>query len=120
MREFLAVTKALSDRSRLRALMALRAGEMCVCQIIEMLHLAPSTVSKHMSILYHARLVESRKEGRWVYYRVPDEPPPAARAAIEWAGETLASDQQIRADARAAKAVRRMDKDKLCSKYDRP
>jgi ArsR family transcriptional regulator len=73
MKSFIAITKALSDSHRVRALVALRTGELCVCQIIEMLGLAPSTVSKHMSILKQAGLVESRKEGRWIYYRLPDK-----------------------------------------------
>jgi DNA-binding transcriptional ArsR family regulator len=46
-------------------------GELCVCQIIELLGLVPSTVSKHMSILKQAGLVENRKEARWMYYRLP-------------------------------------------------
>ncbi|HMA77198.1 MAG TPA: metalloregulator ArsR/SmtB family transcription factor [Candidatus Krumholzibacteriaceae bacterium] len=70
MRDFLEITKALSDINRVRVLMALMNQELCVCQITELLKLASSTVSKHMSILDHARLVESRKEGRWVYYRL--------------------------------------------------
>ena len=70
MLETLNITKALSDENRIRALMMLTGGELCVCQIIEMLGLAPSTVSKHMSILRQAGLVETRKEGRWIYYRL--------------------------------------------------
>ncbi len=70
--DFVAVTKALSDPNRVRALLALRKGESCVCQVIELLGLAPSTTSKHMSILKQAGLVDSRKEGRWVYYRLAD------------------------------------------------
>jgi DNA-binding transcriptional ArsR family regulator len=61
---------ALSDSNRVRALMALRSGEICVCQLIELLQLAPSTVSKHMSILKQAGLVSSRKDSQWVYYRI--------------------------------------------------
>ena len=76
MREVIAVTKALADRSRMRALLALRQQELCVCQLIELLDLAPSTVSKHMSVLHQARLVESRKEGRWVHYRLAGEDAP--------------------------------------------
>jgi DNA-binding transcriptional ArsR family regulator len=68
--DFIVVTKALSDPNRVRAFMALRNGELCVCQIIELLALAPSTVSKHMSILKQAGLVDSRKDSRWVYYRL--------------------------------------------------
>jgi AhpD family alkylhydroperoxidase len=51
--------------------MALWDGELCVCQMIELLGLAPSTVSKHISILRPAELLESRKDGRWIYYRLP-------------------------------------------------
>ena len=71
MKDFVAVTKALSDRNRIRALLALRRGELCVCQIIALLGLAPSTVSKHMSILKQAGLVKSRKEERWMHYSLP-------------------------------------------------
>jgi ArsR family transcriptional regulator, arsenate/arsenite/antimonite-responsive transcriptional repressor len=68
---FARLAYALSDASRLRALLALENGELCVCKITALLKLAPSTVSKHMSILRDVGLVESRKEGRWIYYRLP-------------------------------------------------
>jgi ArsR family transcriptional regulator, arsenate/arsenite/antimonite-responsive transcriptional repressor len=71
--EFMSIVKAMADENRVRALLALRGGELCVCQIIELLDLAPSTVSKHMSILKHARLVNASKRGRWVYYRLANE-----------------------------------------------
>ena len=48
LKDFVVVTKALSDSNRIRALIALRRGELCVCQIIALLGLAPSTVSKHI------------------------------------------------------------------------
>ena len=75
MREFIDINKALSDESRVRALLALRDQELCVCQLIELLGLAPSTVSKHMTILKQAGLVEGRKDGRWIYYRLADSEP---------------------------------------------
>ena len=79
MREFMSVAKALGDENRVRVLLALQGRELCVCQIIEFLGLAPSTVWKHISILKQARLVESRKEGRWMHYRLPGrDAPPAA------------------------------------------
>lgn len=70
MERVLHVTKALSDGNRLRALMLLRGGELCVCRLISLLKLAPSTVSKHMSILKQAGLVETRREGKWTYYKL--------------------------------------------------
>lgn len=64
MRVFLNITKALADENRIRALLALRQGELCVCQITGPFGLAPSTISKHLSILSQAGLLNSRKEGR--------------------------------------------------------
>ena len=72
MLDFLNITKALTDENRLRILMALRNRELCVCQVTAFLDLAPSTTSKHLSILRQARLIDSAKHGKWVYYRLAD------------------------------------------------
>ncbi len=115
MREVLAITKALADGSRLRVLMALAGGELCVCQIVELLQLAPSTVSKHMSILRQARLVESRKDGRWMHYRLPDrETPKAAQDAIAWVRRHLAQSPQIVQDGKNLRKILSMDPEELC------
>ena len=120
MREVIAITKALADRSRVRALLALRQQELCVCQIIELLDLAPSTVSKHMSVLHQARLVESRKEGRWVHYRLAGEDAPAeATEAIEWIFRSLSGDPDIRRDAERLKDIVKMDPEALCREQSR-
>ena len=121
MYDFINIAKALSDENRVRALMLISQGELCVCQLIEMLRLAPSTVSKHMSILRQARLVESRKDGRWMYYRLADEDPPKeVIQAIRWVQNSLAKDKQILADARQVKRVCKIDKDDLCDCYKKP
>jgi len=120
MKEVMAVTKALADRNRTRILIFLRAGELCVCQIIEMLALAPSTVSKHLNILHQAALIESRKEGRWIYYRLPDKPSACVKAALLWLTSSLAADPHALQDARRRKAVLRIDKETLCCRYKRP
>jgi len=59
MREVMDVLKALADENRARLLFALRGGELCVCQLIALLDLAPSTVSKHLTILRAARLISA-------------------------------------------------------------
>lgn len=115
MREVLNVTKALADENRVRILMSLQAGELCVCQIIEMIGLAPSTVSKHLSILYQACLVESRKEGRWIYYRLAGRTAsPCVHDAIQWVHRHLGTDPRTIEDAKRLKAICKMDKDQLC------
>jgi DNA-binding transcriptional ArsR family regulator len=115
MKDYLAVTKALSDASRARMLCALRGGELCVCQLIELLGLAPSTVSKHLSILNQADLVESRKHGRWVYYRLPCKP--GSSVAARMTKETfraLADSGAVREDEKQLKRIRKADLEQLC------
>ena len=82
MRDIMDMYKALADEQRLRILYALRGGELCVCQLIALLKLAPSTVSKHLTILRSARLIESRKSSRWMYYRLAKEFRPASAGRV--------------------------------------
>jgi DNA-binding transcriptional ArsR family regulator len=116
MRQFMAIAKALADESRVRLLMFLRGGELCVCQIIEMLGLAPSTVSKHLSVLQRAGLVEGRKEGRWIYYRVADQAA-LARTATDWMHKCLENDSVVLHDAERLARVLKMDMKLLCARY---
>jgi len=70
MRSATIVYKALSDSSRLRILMMLKEKSLCVCEMVDILELANSTVSKHLSILRNANLIIDEKNGRWVNYRI--------------------------------------------------
>ena len=117
MKDFLNITKALSDENRLRMLMALRDGELCVCQITELTGLAMSTVSKHLSILYQAGLVNARKEGRWMYYSLPGKGAHAAgREAVTWVRRSLAESERIAEDTKRLKKVLAMDVTELCKR----
>ena len=117
MREILNITKALSDENRVRALMMLVGGELCVCQIIEMLGLAPSTVSKHMSILRQAGLVETRKEGRWMYYRLRDGELSVVSEIVSWLEKHLKKEPVILDDLKELRRIQKMSKDELCECY---
>jgi len=117
MHEFLTITKALSDESRVRALLSVKDGELCLCQIVEILELSPSTVSKHMNLLYQARLVERRKEGKWQFYRLAGKTKSAARRALDWALDELADKPVIKDDARRIRQVRRQDLEELSACY---
>ena len=113
--DFMAITKALADENRVRMLLCLRKRELCLCQIIELIGLAPSTVSKHMSILRQARLVEGRKQGRWQYYRLAGpNASPVVRRAIQWVRESLADDLQAVGDAERLEHVLQLDPQELC------
>ena len=96
MQKTLTITKALADGNRLRVLMALtKRDELCVCQITEMLELSPATVSRHMSILHSARLVTSRKDSRWVYYRLSSTFPPLV---LQWLKESMGRSREAAHD----------------------
>ena len=106
MRSTLRITKALSDIQRLRILMLLRTGELCVCQVIAVLGLAPSTVSKHLSILSGAGLLDSRKDGRWAYYRLPQGAAlKTVKPVLKWLGEVLRGDDSVAKDAKKLEAA---------------
>ena len=95
-RTALRVTKALSDGQRIRIMMLLRGGELCVCRIVEVLALAPSTVSKHLSILSEADLVEVRKDGRWAYYRLArGEARKTVRPVLKWLEDMLGGNETV-------------------------
>ncbi len=114
MQDLIAIAGALADESRMRALAACFAGELCVCQITELLGLATSTVSKHLSILKQAGLVQTRKEGRWIYYRLPDNPDEPVRSAIAWLRGRLARDPQTAQDCRQLRRILCIDPEVLC------
>jgi ArsR family transcriptional regulator len=68
------IFKALSDLSRLRILKALQSRVLCVCEIKELLGLANSTVSQHLSILKDSGFIMEEKNGKWVNYMINTKP----------------------------------------------
>ena len=115
MRTFMAITKALADPNRVRILLALAHGELCVCQITALLALAPSTISKHLSVLHQAGLIESRKTERWVYYRLPGRAAPVVvREALDWVRQALARGDVAQCDRTRLTALLQEDPKTLC------
>jgi DNA-binding transcriptional ArsR family regulator len=106
----IAVLKAMGHPVRLRILAMLRDGELCVCQMTALLDLATSTVSSHLADLKRAGLVNERKEGRWVFYRLVDGESPVL--ASVW--ETVSRDAQVREDAVLLRQIREVDITELC------
>lgn len=112
--------KALGDETRIRAVLALRDHELCVCQIVELLELAPSTVSKHLQILKEAGLVGYRKMGRWVYYRLSESDAKGVpNAALNMILATAQHTQLAKADRQRLKEILRLDPEDLCERQKR-
>ena len=115
---FLTVSKALNDESRVRILLALEAGELCLCQIVDLVGLAPSTLSKHVDLLTAAGLVLRRKQGRWHYFRLAgDRAPAEVRQALDWVLGALRKDPVIREDATRLRRILRKDVRETASCY---
>jgi ArsR family transcriptional regulator, arsenate/arsenite/antimonite-responsive transcriptional repressor len=74
MKKTIKIFKALGDSNRVRILKMLEEGKLCVCEITAVLDLAPSTVSKHLSILRDAGFIEDEKNGKWVDYMIAEKP----------------------------------------------
>ena len=118
MRTFLTIAKALGDESRVRALLSVKDGELCLCQIVDVLDLSPATVSKHMNLLYQAGLVDRRKDGKWHFYRMAAaDASPSVRRALAWVVAELDNDPSLRDDVRRVREVRRKDLEELSACY---
>ena len=113
MDDTLATTRALADSNRLRVVAVLMEHEeLCVCQITALLGLATATVSRHMAILHDARLLQSRKTGRWVFYRLSDAVSPALRL---WLKDSLSHSEGVETDRVTVKRILSCDPRTLCT-----
>ena len=80
-------------------MMVLRERELCLCELEGILGVAPSTISKHMSILADAGLVQSRREGRWTHYELPVSPTEEVARALDFVQLITAGDPILHDDA---------------------
>lgn len=92
------IAHALSDTTRLRLLIACLDKERCVCQLVELIDLSNASISKHLSTLRAAGLLESRREGRWVHYRANPTPDSIIADAYALVRTHAMDDDQIQAD----------------------
>jgi ArsR family transcriptional regulator len=78
--------RALADSTRLRLLNLIADREICVCYFVEILNISQPKVSRHLAYLRRAGIVASRREGKWMHYRLVT---PKDKAAASILGETL-------------------------------
>jgi len=114
------VAKALADENRLRIIVALQGRELCVCQLTELLGLATSTVSKHVSILRQAGILTSRKKATWVFYRLNLKDARAeARSAIRWVLRSESALPRAGEYRRRLSAIMKVNPEELCRRQNR-
>ncbi|MBK9140790.1 MAG: winged helix-turn-helix transcriptional regulator [Verrucomicrobia bacterium] len=120
MREFINIARAMADRNRVRLLLALREGELCACQLTALLGLAPSTVSRHLALLQQARLLSSRKDGRWIFFKLAGNDSPAVvREALDWVFKSLARSEEALADRKRLAHILKLNPSDLCKRQCR-
>ena len=116
LRELEVALKAAGDPTRTRILKLLEAGPLCVCQVQAVLGLAPSTVSKHLTLLRVAGLVSDRRDGRWIHYALAaEERNPYARAVLALLRGPLDREPRIAEDRRRLRGVKAVPVEALCA-----
>ena len=90
--------QALADGTRLRILGLLLTGEVCVCDIHETLKISQPKASRHLAYLRNAGLVEARRDGLWMHYRLAETRDPLVEAVRQVVSHTLSHVDAIRKD----------------------
>ena len=90
--------KALADETRLRILGLLLAGEVCVCDIHETLEIPQPKASRHLAYLRRAGLVDTRRDGLWIHYRVGKLADPVMAPIVDAVRHALAHVEAVRRD----------------------
>ncbi|MDF1809584.1 MAG: metalloregulator ArsR/SmtB family transcription factor [Phycisphaerales bacterium] len=109
MNQLTELNNVLSDPNRIRLLLACLDRERCVCQLVELLDLSNASISKHLSMLKRAGLLDSRKEGRWVHYRSPESPTDLVRDSLQLVKSHTQDDAIIIADREKLKSIDAID-----------
>jgi ArsR family transcriptional regulator len=106
--------KALSDPNRLRILKMLQTKSLCVCEITDILNLATSTVSKHLSILRDTGFIVEEKEGKWVNYMVNPKPSDQRISSVLSTLDFWISDDNLIISDK--QKIQKVDRNEVCSR----
>ena len=90
--------RALGDETRIRIVALLVHGELCVCHLESALGISQPSCSRHLGILRAAGIVDSRRDGTWVYYRISDQEHASVRRVLDVLAKTFGAERALRAD----------------------
>jgi len=113
MKATVAFAKALADPTRLRVVAALRGHELCVCELCDALEATQSTLSTHLTLLRQGGLVQTRKEGRWIYYGLSADVAPLTESIFEHFAD-MTRDKRVRRDADRVQRRLKLREDGCC------
>ena len=92
------VFRALGDETRLRIVALLAHGELCVCHVEQALGLSQPNASRQLGVLKNAGVVDSRREGTWVYYRIADQDHATVHGVLALLTESLSTRRALKSD----------------------
>src|SRR5277367_6257770 len=98
MRPLTRLFRALGDETRLRIVAMLSHGELCVCHLETALDLNQSTASRQLGILKSAGIVDSRRDGTWVYYKIVEQEHDTVARALDVLTKTFGAERALRVD----------------------
>lgn len=90
--------RALGDETRLRIVALLAHGELCVCHVVEALDLSQPNASRQLGILRMAGVVDGRRDGTWVYYRIAEQQHDGVARVLATLTESFTTRRVLRAD----------------------
>lgn len=90
---------ALADKTRLRILNLMRdRGEVCVCFLVDVLGESQPKISRHLASLRSAGIVEARRDGKWIHYKITAPKSVYAAAAVKTTLDWLNSSEEMQAE----------------------
>lgn len=109
--------KAVSEPIRLRLLNLLQEeGEICVCDLVDVLQVTQSKVSRHLAYLRNSGWVQSRRDGLWIHYSLAKSKDPMNMAILEILGDARKKEKALKEDLKHLKDLRKNKKSaKACS-----
>lgn len=107
------IASALADPNRVRLLAACLEQERCVCQLVALIDLSNASISKHLGQLRDAGLLESRREGRWVHYRIPEFATGVIADAMDLVRWQTMQDPTIQSDQHTLKRIDAIEPNEL-------
>jgi len=99
MNDLILLAKAFSDPTRVRIVAALRITELCVCELADALELSQSTLSTHLQVIRQSGLVQTRKDGKWIYYGINSDFANLVQSLFAFFGDAARSDKRMKRDA---------------------
>ena len=112
--ELVLTAKAFADPTRVRILMLLRSGELCVCELVDALQISQSTLSTHLQVIREAALVQTRKQGKWIYYSLHPDKLKLVNALHGGFASSLENDPSLRRDGKQLEARLKERRNGVC------